>query len=241
MTSSETRPAGQAFRFTRPVPYPAAALAMDQLVDARWRQAIPDTVLFLEHAPVITLGNRGRDNYLLRTPEALAREGVTVAHATRGGDVTFHGPGQLVVYPIVALQPGEADAHRYLEKLEEAAIRVCGDFGVPAFRVAGKTGAWTDRGKIAAIGVRFKRWIASHGMSFNVTVDLRYTDWIVPCGLVGLPVTSLQAHHPGGGCPGMAEVQERMRIRLEKTLNRRLPWADPPLPEPLQALAPFAA
>ena len=155
------RPAAQAFAFARPVPYAPAAEAMERLVDARQRNAIPDTVLFLEHEPVVTLGNRGRDNFLLKSPAELAREGVHVAHASRGGDVTFHGPGQLVIYPILALGHGEADAHRYLDRLEETAIRTCADFGVAAFRVPGKTGAWTDLGKIAAIGVRFKRWIAS--------------------------------------------------------------------------------
>ena len=232
------RPAAQAFAFARPVPYPPAAQAMERLVEARQQNAIPDTVLFLEHEPVVTLGNRGRDHYLLKSPAELAQEGVHVAHASRGGDVTFHGPGQLVIYPVFALGPGEADAHRYLDRLEETAIRTCADFGVAAFRVPGKTGAWTDLGKIAAIGVRFRRWITSHGMSFNVTVDLRYTSWIVPCGLVGLPVTSLQQHRPDS-CPGLPEVRERLLVRLAETMRRTVAWSDGPLPDALADLTPY--
>lgn len=228
----------QAFRFDRPVPYPPASEAMERLVDARLKDAIPDTVLFLEHEPVVTLGTRGRDQFLLKSPDDLRAEGVHLAHASRGGDVTYHGPGQLVVYPILALTGAEADAHRYLTRLEEAAIRTCADFGVEAFRVPGKTGAWTGLGKIAAIGVRFRRWVTSHGMSFNVSVDLRYTSWIVPCGLVGQPVTSLQRHLPDA-CPALADVRERLRGHLAETMNRAVEWNAGPLPEALDNLAPY--
>ncbi len=228
----------QAFRFNQPVPYAPAAEAMERLVDARLAGTIPDTVLFLEHEPVVTLGSRGRDNFLLKTPRELASEGVHVAQASRGGDVTFHGPGQLVLYPVVALGPSETDTHRYLAHLEEIAIRTCADFNIPAFRVLGKTGAWTDKGKIAAIGVRVRRWITSHGMSFNVSIDLRYTSWIVPCGLVGQTVTSLQ-QQLGEACPPISAVRERIRLRFAEIMNRELDWSDAPLPEALHALAAY--
>ena len=232
------RPQAQAFRFARPVPYTPAAEAMERLVESRLRNEIPDTVLFLEHEPVVTLGNRGSADFLIKSPEELAKEGVQVAHAKRGGDVTYHGPGQLVVYPILALAGPEADAHRYLSCLEETAIRTCADFGMAAFRVQGKTGAWTDRGKIAAIGVRFKRWVASHGMSFNVSVDLGYTAWIVPCGLVGQPVTSLKVHL-ADACPPLSEVRERLLARLAETMKRTIEWNDGPFPPALESLAAY--
>ncbi len=233
-------PQAQAFRFDRPIPYPLASDAMERLVEARLKGAIPDTVLFLEHEPVVTLGNRGRDQFLLKSPDDLRQEGVHVAHATRGGDVTYHGPGQLIMYPVFALTGTEADAHRYLANLEETAIRTCADFGVPAFRVPGKTGAWTDLGKIAAIGVRFRRWITSHGLSFNVSVDLRYTSWIVPCGLVGQPITSLQRHLPDA-CPSLPEVRERLRLHVGEVMKRDVEWNPGPLPEALAGLSEFLA
>ncbi len=231
-------PPAQAFRFDRPVPYPPAAVAMERLVDARLKNAVPDTVLFLEHEPVVTLGSRGRDQFLLKSPGDLQREGVHVAHASRGGDVTYHGPGQIVMYPVFALTGAEADAHAYLARLEETAIRTCADFGVLAGRVPGKTGAWTDLGKIAAMGVRFRRWITSHGMSFNVSVDLRYTSWIVPCGLVGQPVTSLARHLPDR-CPALSDVREQLRLHLAEVMGREIDWNSGPLPEALAGLAAF--
>jgi lipoyl(octanoyl) transferase len=229
-------PRAQAFRFRRPVPYPPAAEAMDRLVEARLKDLVPDTVLFLEHEPVITLGNRGSDQFLLKTPDDLKREGVHLAQATRGGDVTYHGPGQLVVYPILELGPAETDTHRYMANLEETAIRTCADFGVTACRVPGKTGAWTDQGKIAAMGVRLRRWITSHGMSFNVTVDLSYTTWIVPCGLVGQPVTTLQ-QLLGKDCPTLDDVCEHLFRHLGEVMGRDMAWSEAPLPEPLAGLA----
>jgi lipoyl(octanoyl) transferase len=232
------KPGAQAFRFNRPVPYQPAAEAMERLVDARLANAIPDTVLFLEHQPVVTLGSRGSEAFLLKKPAELAAEGVHVSHASRGGDITFHGPGQLVLYPILALGPSETDMHRYLSSLEEVALRTCADFGVTAFRVPGKTGAWTDKGKLAAIGVRVRRWTTSHGMSFNIDIDLRYTSWIVPCGLVGQPVTTLR-QHLGEACPSLAAVRERMRLRFAEVMNRTLEWSDAPLPAALQDLAAY--
>jgi lipoyl(octanoyl) transferase len=168
------------------------------LVEQRKAGAIPDTLLLLEHPHVLTLGVRhggGRAN-ILATPERLAELGVTIHETGRGGDVTYHGPGQLVGYPIMDLRPDRQDVHTYVRDIEEVLIRTCADFGVLAQRLPGFTGVWVDhptRGleKVAAIGVRIARWITSHGFALNVTTDLRFFDLIVPCGIRDRGVTSL--------------------------------------------------
>jgi lipoyl(octanoyl) transferase len=170
------------------------------LVEERKAGHIPDTLLLLEHPHVLTLGVRkggGRTN-ILATPARLAELGVAVYEAGRGGDVTYHGPGQLVGYPIIDLKPDRQDVHRYVRDLEAVMIRACADFGVRAQRVEGFSGAWVDhpaRGleKVAAIGVRISRWVTSHGFALNVNTDLEFFDLIVPCGIADRGVTSLQA------------------------------------------------
>ena len=160
---------------------------------------IPDTLLLLEHPHVLTLGVRqggGRAN-ILASPERLEELGVTVFEAGRGGDVTYHGPGQLVGYPIIDLKPDRQDVHRYVRDVEEVMIRSCADFGIAARRLEGFSGAWVDhpsRGfeKIAAIGVRISRWVTSHGFAFNVNTDLEFFRLIVPCGISDRGVTSLR-------------------------------------------------
>jgi lipoyl(octanoyl) transferase len=189
------------------VPYGEALELQRGLVEDRRAGHIPDTLLLLQHPHVLTLGVRGsgRAN-ILATPEHLAARGVHVFDAGRGGDVTYHGPGQIVGYPVIDLRPDRQDVHRYVRDLEEVLIRVCADFGIPAARIPGLTGAWVDRAavassnggrppaeKIAAIGVRIARWITSHGFAFNVNVDLDYFQLIVPCGIQECGVTSLQA------------------------------------------------
>ena len=214
--------------FDAPVRYAASVELQEALVAARQRDEIPDTVLFLEHAPVITLGRRGRSNFLLAKPEQLAAQGVDFFTASRGGDVTFHGPGQLVMYPILKLGSTEADSHGYLENLEEIAIRTAADFGVAAFRREGKNGAWTDAGKIAAIGFHLKRWVTMHGMSFNVNPDLRGFDLIVGCGLVGEKVSSL-GKIMGQKCPPLTTVRDRLAKNFEKICGRKFaPLSDFP-------------
>jgi lipoyl(octanoyl) transferase len=170
------------------------------LVEERKAGHIPDTLLLLEHPHVLTLGVRkggGRTN-ILATPARLAELGVAVYEAGRGGDVTYHGPGQLVGYPIIDLKPDRQDVHRYVRDLEAVMIRACADFGVRAQRLEGFSGAWVDhpaRGleKVAAIGVRISRWVTSHGFALNVNTDLEFFDLIVPCGIADRGVTSLQA------------------------------------------------
>lgn len=216
-----TPPPAVSLVFRAPVRYARAVELQELLVAARQRDEIPDTVLFLEHAPVITLGRRGRSNFLLARPDQLAAMGVDLVTSSRGGDVTFHGPGQLVMYPILKLGSSEADSHGYLENLEEIAIQTAADFGVTAFRREGMNGAWTDQGKIAAIGFHLKRWVTMHGMSFNVNLDLRGFDLIVGCGLVGQKVGSLQKSL-GDRCPSLDAVRERMAARFESLCGRRL-------------------
>lgn len=195
--------------FKDPVPYQAGLDIQHRLLKARQENRIPDTVLILQHTPVVTLGNRGRDNYLLKTKAEYAAMGIDLFHAERGGDVTYHGPGQWVLYPILHLGGNEADSHGYLSNLEEIAIRTLGDFRVEGFRKEGKSGAWTDAGKIAAIGFRLKRWVSFHGMSFNVSNDLAGFQTIVPCGLVGEPVASLKTIL-GDDCPSMERIRDSL-------------------------------
>lgn len=168
------------------------------LVEARRRDEIPDTLLLLEHPPVITLGVKTRrgPSHIVASDETLAGEGVTVHETGRGGDVTYHGPGQLVGYPIVNLAPDRKDVHKYVRDIEEMLIRAAADFGVTAARVDGLTGVWVGaagrEAKLAAIGVRISRWITSHGFALNVSTNLAHFNLIVPCGIVDRGVTSLE-------------------------------------------------
>ncbi len=207
--------------FDAPVRYAAATKLQERLVAARIAGAIPDVVLFLEHDPVITLGVRAREENVLLPPEELARCGMEITATSRGGDVTWHGPGQVIMYPIIKLGDKEADAHGYLHNLEEVAIRTVGDFGVQAFRRKGMTGAWTESGKIAAIGVRFKRWVAFHGLSFNVNPDLSGFTAIVPCGLAGERVTSM-LEIMSDAAPAADAVRERLAFHFGAVCHRAL-------------------
>lgn len=206
--------------FPKPVPYSEAAQFQETLVAARIAERIPDTVLILEHSPVITLGIRAKPEHLLLSKSALKKRGIALEVSPRGGDITYHAPGQLILYPILQLRDAEADVHAFVHKLEEIAIRTAARFGVTAFRRDGKTGAWTDRGKLAAIGVRFKRWVSSHGMSFNVNLDLSGFSAIVPCGLHGEPVTSLHAWL-GSRCPDLETVRAELLRQFELTMGRK--------------------
>jgi lipoyl(octanoyl) transferase len=168
------------------------------LVEERKADAIPDTLLLLEHPHVLTLGVRkgGGRSHILAAPQTLAELGVTVHEAGRGGDVTYHGPGQLVGYPIIDLRPDRQDVHRYVRDIEDVLMRTCADFAITAERLEGFTGAWVPhpaRGleKVAAIGVRIARWITSHGFALNVNTDLEFFKLIVPCGIADRGVTSL--------------------------------------------------
>lgn len=168
------------------------------LVEDRRAGRIGDTLLFVEHPPVITLGVKTRrgPTHIVASAETLASRGVTVHETGRGGDVTYHGPGQLVGYPILNLNPDRRDVHRYVRDLEEVLMRAIAEFGVSGVRVSGLTGVWVGEPgreeKVAAIGVRISRWITSHGFALNVGTDLDHFGLIVPCGITDRGVTSLE-------------------------------------------------
>lgn len=208
-------------QFDEPVPYQQGLDLQHLLLEARQKDEIPDTVLILQHTPTVTLGNRGRDNFLLKTPEEYNELGIELFRAERGGDVTYHAPGQWVLYPVIHLGGSEADSHGYLWNLEEVALRTLADFGVEGFRVDGKNGAWTAQGKVAAIGFRLKRWVAFHGMSFNVNPDLSGFRTIVPCGLLNQPVASMQSVL-GDGYPPVNDVRDRLLANFSEVCGRRL-------------------
>ena len=180
------------------VDYGAALELQARLVEERRSGAAGDRLLLLEHPPVITLGvkTRGKPTNIIASPEALAAEGVSVFETGRGGDITYHGPGQLVGYPILDLRPDRCDVHRYVRDLEEVLILAIREFGIEGRRVKGLTGVWVGpegrEEKIAAIGVRISRWITSHGFALNVATDLRHFRLIVPCGIADRGVTSIE-------------------------------------------------
>jgi lipoyl(octanoyl) transferase len=202
------------------VPYARAVELQDSLVRARREGVASDTLLLLEHPPVITLGRGGDPRHLLADGRTLARKGIELHASGRGGDATYHGPGQLVGYPILALEPARRDAHRYLRDLEEALIRTVADFGVGATRSGGLTGVWVGRKKLGAIGVRLSTgWVTSHGFALNVDPDLDGFSMIVPCGIHDRGVTSLAEQT--GAAPGIRSVAARAAVHLADVLKRR--------------------
>jgi lipoyl(octanoyl) transferase len=191
------------------LPYGDALILQRSLVEERRAGRIGDLLLLVEHPHVLTLGVRGDGgrSHVLVTDEALAARRIDVHETGRGGDITYHGPGQLVGYPILDLKPDRQDVHKYVRDLEEVLIRVAADYGFAADRVAGLTGVWVGREKLAAIGVRISRWITSHGFALNVSTDLAGFDLIVPCGIADRGVTSLAAL----GCPAdKQDVENRV-------------------------------
>ena len=165
-----------------------------RLVEQRKAGEITDQLLLLEHPPVITLGVKTRSDRsnIVAGEDTLLAEGVEVFETGRGGDVTYHGPGQLVGYPILDLKPDRCDVHKYVRDIEEVMIRTAAAFGVTATRIDGLTGAWVGGDKLAAIGVRISRWVTSHGFAFNVNISLNLFEFIVPCGITDKGVTSLE-------------------------------------------------
>src|SRR5580765_7879815 len=174
------------------VDYAAALEIQNSTERAVLTEAQPDTLLLLEHPHTLTLGRRSSADGILVSDETLSARTIEVFETNRGGKTTYHGLGQLVGYPIIKLSPDREDVHRYVRDLEEVLIRTMSDFGIEAFRLKGLTGAHTERGKIAAIGVHIARWVTTHGFALNVNPDLSYFNLIVPCGITSKPVTSMQ-------------------------------------------------
>jgi lipoyl(octanoyl) transferase len=177
--------------------YAEACALQRALVAARKADALPDVLLLCEHPHVITLGRNGKREHLLASDHLLQQMGVEFCESDRGGDITYHGPGQIVGYPIVKLSEIRRDVVWYVRQLEEAMIRTTAEFGVTAQRLEGKTGIWVNvcgagEEKLGAIGVHLSRWVTSHGFAYNVSTDLRYFDLIVPCGIAGKRATSLE-------------------------------------------------
>lgn len=215
-----------------------------KLVDLRKAGGIGDVLLLLEHTPVITLGRNARSANVLVSHEALAARGVEVFECDRGGDVTFHGPGQLVGYPVFDLRGYSSQlsalssqlepprrktlgAVDFVRRLEEVLIRTCGDFAIPTRRVAGLTGAWTDSepaAKIAAIGVHISRSVTSHGFALNVNTDLSYFNLIVPCGITARPVTSMQKEL--GRQVSLDEVAHSVSRNFGTVFGSQMLWLD---------------
>jgi lipoyl(octanoyl) transferase len=192
-----------------------------QLVEERRAGRVPDLLLLLQHPAVITLGVKGdggRAN-IVATDARLAELGIAVHETGRGGDVTYHGPGQIVGYPILDLKPDRCDVHRYVRDLEEVMIRVCADYGVTAGRIKGLTGTWVGAEKIGAIGVRLSRWITMHGFAFNVSTDLDHFKLIVPCGISDRGVTSLE--RATGRRLSVGEVEDAVVRRFQETFERQ--------------------
>ena len=217
----------------RPLGYRRAWEFQRELVERRQRDEIPDVLLLTEHPPVFTLGKSAHREHLLEPPAQLAGRGAEVIETDRGGDVTFHGPGQLVAYPIVHLGGWKKDVHAYLRALEAAAIETAAWFGTQATRREGLTGVWCCAGgaprKLVSIGVRVSRWVASHGLAFNVTTDLGWFSHIVPCGIRDSATTSLEAET--GRSMSLDVVADRLAASFAGVLRRRIA----PAPDALAA------
>jgi lipoyl(octanoyl) transferase len=202
------------------VTYENGMRLQQKLVELRQEEAIPDQLLLLEHPPVITLGRGGDVRNLLAPAATLASEGVRFYETTRGGDITYHGPGQLVGYPIVHLGEGNRDVRKYVTKLEEVLIRTVAEYGITAGRAEGKRGIWAGNDKIAAIGVRIARWVTSHGFALNVTTNLDHFRLITPCGLQGSGVTSIA--HLAGRDIAIDDVRTIVAAKLGQVFEREI-------------------
>ena len=183
-----------------------------ELAGRRKRGEIPDQLLYVEHPHVITMGRNGHEENMLASPEVLSRAGIEFHETDRGGDVTYHGPGQIVGYPIVDLREWKRDVVAYVRGIEQTIIDALAEFGIQGGRVAGATGVWVDGAKVAAIGVHISRWVTSHGFALNVDTDLQYFQYIVPCGLTK-PVTSMRKLGCKAGRQAVIEALNRAFAR----------------------------
>src|SRR3982075_1599317 len=204
--------------------YAEAWALQKRVVAARKGGAIEDVLLFCEHPHVITLGRSGKRENLLASEHVLRQKGVEFHASDRGGDITYHGPGQIVAYPILNLGAIRRDVVWYVRMLEEAMIRATAEFGITAERVAGKTGIWVKSGdteeKLGAIGVHISRWVTSHGLAYNVSTDLRYFDLIVPCGIADRKATSLEKLL--GRSLDLKEVERKLAKHFGEVFGREM-------------------
>ena len=217
------------------IPYAEGLAIQQRIVAARKAGEIGDTLLLIEHPPVLTLGRNATRTNILATDKLLAQKGVEIHEINRGGDVTYHGPGQLVGYPIFDLRgdlPGKRGPHLgpvdFVRLIEEALILTCKDFGVPAQRICKLTGVWTIAGgtiaekKIAAIGIHVSQAVTSHGFALNVTTDLRDFDWIVPCGISDRTVTSLELEADPSTDPTLPRASESIARNFGRVFQRQI-------------------
>ena len=216
------------------VAYADALELQRALVEERKADRIDDTLLLVEHPPVLTLGVRGDGgrSHILAGPDLLESQGIAVFETGRGGDITYHGPGQLVGYPIISLKPDRCDVHKYVRDLEEVLIRTAADYGIAGGRIEGLTGVWIQAEntesaeKLAAIGVRISRWVTSHGFALNVTTNLEHFSWIVPCGIADRGVTSMARLL--GGALRLEDVAESVVRHFAAVFNRTVVSRDSP-------------
>ena len=200
------------------MPFAVAWDLQKSLAERRKRGEISDQLLIVEHPPVITMGRNGHDGNLLTSPERLQSLGIDFARIDRGGDVTFHGPGQIVGYPILDLREWKRDVGAYLRALEQLLIDTLADSGLAGERWPGKTGVWIDGAKVAAMGVHLSRWVTTHGFALNLDIDLTYFQHIVPCGLA-LPVTSMRA---AGSTARRSQVVDALTRHFAQQFNTEI-------------------
>ena len=206
------------------VDYAEAHRLQKEMQAKRIAGEITDTVLLLEHPPVLTMGRSAKNQHVLAPPEVLEARGISVHDVGRGGDVTYHGPGQLVAYPIIDLKPDRRDVRKYMWSLEETMIRTCADFGLSATRVEGLNGAWIGERKVGAVGVRISRWVTMHGLALNVNSDLTHFELIVPCGIQDKAVTSVSAEL--GRTVGVADVIDPLARHFAGLYDADVEWED---------------
>jgi lipoyl(octanoyl) transferase len=206
------------------VDYAEAHRAQKELQSKRIAGEIGDTVLLLEHPPVLTMGRSAKAQHVLASESDLEALGVELHEVGRGGDVTYHGPGQLVAYPIIDLKPDRKDVRKYVRSLEETMIRTCADFGLTANRVTGLNGAWIGERKVGAVGVRISRWVTMHGLALNVNSKLEHFEWIVPCGIQDKGVTSISAEL--GRDVSMDGAIELLAAHFSAQYDAEVEWQD---------------
>ena len=204
------------------VDYQEALNLQLSLLERRKKREIEDVLLLLEHPHTFTTGRFGKSQHLLTGMEELKRRGINFEAVGRGGDITYHGPGQLVGYIILDLNKLKRNVHKYVRSLEETVILALRDFGIQAERIKGLTGVWVNGEKIASIGVGVKSWITYHGFALNVNTDLSYFDMIVPCGIQGVKITSIKKILGGKDDINMSEVETGITRAFSKVFNSKL-------------------